>query len=355
MLVFVYEFITGGGMWSLGGAPPEGSLLIEGQAMASAVIADFAAIPGCRVVTLRDARLPPAALPATIHPIDSQAAEQASLAHWGAQADWTLVIAPEFRGALLSRARQIVAVSGRLLSPGVDVIELAGNKQRTAEHLERNGCRVPSGCIWPRPEGLGAHSPDKEIRFPAVWKPLDGCGSLGIEWIPDRTVLDSREWPSTGRLETYCPGIAASVSVLAGTAGVVSLPACEQQLSTDGRFAYLGGRLPLAPELAARAQSLAAAACRTLPAPQGYLGIDLVLGEPEDGQEDYIIEINPRLTTSYVGLRKLARENLAGAMLAVAAGEVPALSWHETTLEFSAAGEVLVDSTRSPILARSLR
>ena len=32
---------------------------------------------------------------------------------------------------------------------------------------------------------------------------------------------------------------------------------------------------------------------------------------------DRVIEINPRLTTSYVGLRALARFNLAEALLAV--------------------------------------
>jgi tyramine---L-glutamate ligase len=103
-----------------------------------------------------------------------------------------------------------------------------------------------------------------------------------------------------------------------------------------------------------RAQSLALAACRSLPGAHGYLGVDLVLGEAASGEEDYVIEINPRLTTSYVGLRRLARENLAGAMLAACAGKPPALSWHSHALEFSAAGDVCIDSNRLPQEARSL-
>ena len=52
-----------------------------------------------------------------------------------------------------------------------------------------------------------------------------------------------------------------------------------------------------------------------MPGLSGYVGVDVVLGN--DGR-DWAIEINPRLTTSYVGLRALAGFNLAEAMLAVA-------------------------------------
>jgi predicted ATP-grasp superfamily ATP-dependent carboligase len=77
---------------------------------------------------------------------------------------------------------------------------------------------------------------------------------------------------------------------------------------------------------------------RTLSDPFGYIGVDLVLGADPDGQDDHVIEINPRLTTSYVGLRALSRNNLAAAMLVVAEGREPALSWHDGVVEFSADG-----------------
>jgi predicted ATP-grasp superfamily ATP-dependent carboligase len=104
---------------------------------------------------------------------------------------------------------------------------------------------------------------------------------------------------------------------------LICLPACKQVLSDDGCFRYCGGQLPLPEPPDDRARRLALAAVRTLPKPQGYLGVDLVLGDDPQGHGDAIIEINPRLTTSYVGLRALARENLAGAMLAVARGQQP--------------------------------
>jgi predicted ATP-grasp superfamily ATP-dependent carboligase len=136
-------------------------------------------------------------------------------------------------------------------------------------------------------------------------------------------------------LQPYLGGRAVSVACLGG----VPLPAAEQCLSTDGRFHYQGGRVPLPPSLAVRAQRLAARAVAAIPGLCGYVGVDLVLGEPTDGSNDAVIEINPRLTTSYVGLRRLARCNLAEAILAAGLGRLlPNLSWHSATIHFRADG-----------------
>jgi predicted ATP-grasp superfamily ATP-dependent carboligase len=133
----------------------------------------------------------------------------------------------------------------------------------------------------------------------------------------------------------------ASVSVLCGSAGNYALPACEQLLSNDGRLTYRGGRLPLDARLDQRARAFALAAIAALPEPRGYLGVDLVLGDADDGSADHVIEINPRLTTSYVGLRALARSNLAAATLAVVSGRAPNLCFADQQLEFTADGTVL--------------
>jgi predicted ATP-grasp superfamily ATP-dependent carboligase len=55
-----------------------------------------------------------------------------------------------------------------------------------------------------------------------------------------------------------------------------------------------------------------------------------------------VIEINPRLTTSYVGLRVLAQFNLAEALLAVATGAaLPAMGWHKGSVCFGADGSLV--------------
>jgi predicted ATP-grasp superfamily ATP-dependent carboligase len=67
------------------------------------------------------------------------------------------------------------------------------------------------------------------------------------------------------------------------------------------------------------------------------VGVDLVLALVPD-QPDVVIEVNPRLTTSYVGLRKLTSDNLMQAMLDLAAGRPVQLSFLQATVTFDADG-----------------
>ena len=64
---------------------------------------------------------------------------------------------------------------------------------------------------------------------------------------------------------------------------------------------------------------------------RGYVGVDMVLGDAGD----YAIEINPRLTTSYLGLRQLCQQNLAELILRLAQGETVAPpTWHTGEVRF---------------------
>jgi predicted ATP-grasp superfamily ATP-dependent carboligase len=75
---------------------------------------------------------------------------------------------------------------------------------------------------------------------------------------------------------------------------------------------------------------------------QGYVGVDLVLGEPRDGSRDYVIEINPRLTTSYIGLRVFSQTNLAESMLRIFQGEKPSqITWSSVPVRFRADGSIV--------------
>ena len=46
----------------------------------------------------------------------------------------------------------------------------------------------------------------------------------------------------------------------------------------------------------------------------------MILGDRDDGSADRVLEINPRLTTSFVGLARAGSASLLGALLATAAG-----------------------------------
>jgi predicted ATP-grasp superfamily ATP-dependent carboligase len=311
MHVFVYEHLCA----TASPDAPE-SLLAEGRAMLSAVLDDLPRIPGVQVSTL----LAP----------DGQ---EASFRRLARTADWSLVIAPESDGCLADRCAWVEQEGGRLLGPSSTAVRLCADKLALADHFQRH--------VIPSPRcRLVADVAD--MPFPLVCKPRDGAGSQATflthnpEQLADAIARARREgWQGQLIAQPFVPGRPVSVSFLAGSAAVLALPAADQHLSVDGCFHYQGGTIPLPAEVDRRARRLAERAVCVVNSLFGYFGVDLVLGPDADGSADQVIEINPRLTSSYVGLRRLARFNLAEALLALAGGQgTPRMSWHPTPIAF---------------------
>jgi predicted ATP-grasp superfamily ATP-dependent carboligase len=262
--------------------------------------------------------------------------EETVLSELAASADWTVLIAPETDGALRDRCLLVGAAGGRLLSPGPLLVEMASDKHRTGRRLAAAGVATPHAIVL----GGGCDALES-FPYPAVVKPRFGAGSVDVRFAASPQAV--RPWESRGdqiRLERYCEGVGASVAFLCGSGRDTVLPAVGQRLSADGRFRYLGGVAPLAEPLARRAETLALSALRAVPPAIGYVGIDLVLSPQPDGSGDVVIEVNPRLTTSYIGLRKLALVNLAEAMLAIAEGRHFRVSFSRDQVAFDADGTV---------------
>ena len=278
--------------------------------MLDAVMADFARCPGV------DVRTVPEGLP--------RAEEATAFRQLARSCEWTLVIAPESEGILFERCRRVEEEGGRLLGPNSAAVRLTGDKWELSRHLAQHEIPTPR-CELLRSGVLPS--------FPLVCKPRDGAGSQATFLIHtaaelERCVAEARSegWAGDLLLQPFIPGQAVSVSMLIGPRGQVACPAATQHLSADGRFHYLGGRVPLVLELDERARQLAGRAVACVAGLRGWVGVDLVLGETADS--DAVIEINPRLTTSYVGLRALTETNLASVMLSlVMGGEAPVVTW----------------------------
>jgi tyramine---L-glutamate ligase len=312
MRIFVYEHLCALGAGDAGQASLAPSLLREGRAMLDAVSADLRSVPGVEVVTAASAGEP-------------------DFRRHAADADFSLVIAPEFDGILEERCRWTVKSGGRLLGPSPALVRLTADKLDLCHYFQRR--HVPTPRTWP----LG----EEPSHFPVVWKPRDGAGSQAtfLLWSPD----DRDEAEKHVRLERsgaamvaqeFIGGAPSSVAFLAGPSQRTALQPCSQLLSSDGRFQYRGGHTPLSIDLTARAVSLATVAVDALNGLHGYVGVDLVLGA--DPSADRIIEVNPRLTTSYIGLRQLADFNIAEMLLRAVRGEtLPALAWRPGSVEFT--------------------
>jgi predicted ATP-grasp superfamily ATP-dependent carboligase len=257
-------------------------------------------------------------------------------------------------------------------------VELTTDKLALAEHLQRHAIPTPSCLllepapgeppgssrrpVTPQTAGINPAArlaaginPTARRDFPAVWKPRDGAGSQAtflvrneLELAQCRQQARAEGWDGEAILQPFISGRAVSCAVLCGPREHIALPPAEQFLSTDGRFRYLGGSIPLPAPLAERAQQLALRAVRTVPGMRGYVGVDLVLGDAEDGSKDVVIEINPRLTTSYIGLSVLAAGNLMTATLKVASGEPTVLTWRSPVVTFQPDGSVSETSETQP-------
>jgi predicted ATP-grasp superfamily ATP-dependent carboligase len=335
MHIFLYEWITGGGLVEEPSPLPE-TLLIEGEAMLTALATDLAAIPNAQVTVLRDARLEPLSIRGCgvvdVHSRENHLQEFSGLA---AEADHTIVIAPEFDGILSATLQLARDVSANLIAPTSQFVAITSNKHLTAQRLAAAGVPVPEAILL----DADVERLPIEFTYPGVLKPLDGAGSQHTFLVTSR-FDEPPPYPWPRRLERYVPGIAASVAFLCGSEQRVPLAACRQHLADNGRFGYLGGSLLWETDLAQRATQLAARALDAIPGSLGYVGVDLVLGEAGDGSQDTVIEINPRLTTSYVGLRAMTHDNLAAGMLEIAAGREFMPNLRLDPLEFSANGSV---------------
>ena len=276
------------------------SLLREGRAMLEAVLADLASLPD---VTAR------------------AALSERELLQLSADADHTLLIAPEFEGILLNLATRVREEGGTLLGPSPAAIRLTSDKLRLGRYWEDHGVRTPATREFKGRVAVGT----------MVVKPRDGAGSQATRLLHPGDRLDEA-WPGPMIAQEYVPGLPASVSILCGPAGMLPLHPCEQRLSNDGRFSYLGGRSITDPKLANRAQAIALRAASSVSGLLGYVGVDVILGD--DGR-DWAIEINPRLTSSYVGLRRMTDTNLMGAVLAIARGELVTIKWKTEECEFA--------------------
>lgn len=157
--------------------------------------------------------------------------------------------------------------------------------------------------------------PQRECQpqaYPFVIKPDDGVGCEGIRIIKDaeelQTLTQTESWIAQSLLE----GESLSLSVLFAH-GEARLLSCNRQLieQTGAGFSLKGCQVNALYDADGRWQSLAGQVAQALPELWGYAGIDLIVSD--DGP--MILEINPRLTTSYAGLRAATGENPASMVL----------------------------------------
>ncbi len=278
--------------------------------MLQAVMADIAQLPDHSVVTTLEAALLNSfdnSGHGEVIAVESPAQEAMVFQQLLQQVDAALIIAPETGGILADRCRQVLAARVASWNCTPAAIELCGDKWQLANHLRtRDLPTIPT-----RLADLDRLPSDES--WPLVLKPRDGAGSHLIflvrspeEWQRAVESIRAAEGVEKCLVQPFVAGRALSIGVNISHDGrrIVCLPVGEQRLSDDGRFHYLGGIIPasIAPVVAQSIERLVLEACQSIPGLVGYIGLDLLL--TADGNL-LIVEINPRLTTAYVGYRQL--------------------------------------------------
>ena len=306
--IIIYEDTCGGGCEN----PLAAQLQREGMGMLRALSTDFSALEGLEVVTTLDQRIDAGELPIETLTVASREELASKFNLLASECDLTLLVAPELGGRLTSLSRQVLTRGGTLHGGDLQLIETSCDKLLLYRHLD--GAGIPA--LPARKAEPGRQSPTALVQ-----KPRFGAGSLGISTLAPG--IPEREGEEEMLVTPLLEGQAVSVLCIAGGGSILPLDPCRQRLAEDGTFRYLGGSVPLGKaELSERARALALAAVASFRAPGGFIGIDLLLGENED--DDRVIELNPRPTTSYCALRRRSPVNLAQLSLDLLAGGQPA-------------------------------
>lgn len=302
--------------------------------MLRCVVTDFKAA-GHEVTVLLDARLsklnPPIDADCTVPIFYSQEPEKflKSIAQIN---DALYVIAPESGQILQELAELVEKTEKTSLNCESSTIGKVADKAVLYEKLQKND--------FPTPKTLTLNLTDSlmqikqtikcELTYPVVFKPVDGVGCGGLSLVKEESQIEKAiakvKAESKSALflaQEFINGDSASVSLLSNGKKAMALSLNKQNIilaGSDAVSSYEGGVIPYDYWLKQDVFKVAEKIVEAFPGLRGYVGVDFVLTE----HKAFVVDVNPRLTTSYVGLRKVADFNVAEELVdAVVKGKLP--------------------------------
>lgn len=321
MNLLIYEHISGGGYTN---KKIPASILSEGYGMLRSIISDFKAA-GHQVTTLFDSRLisfNPNIKADKIVSISSSEELDEKFRKLSVAADAVYVIAPESGQVLEKLVENIESSGGTYLNCQIDAIKRVSNKMTTYEALERRGVKVPETLMLNTHEKTGnIKRLTKDLGYPLVFKPLDGVSCSGLSLVNDEGDIGAalkkvarESLRNHFIVQKLIKGKGASVCVVSSGEKALAVSLNKQLVTLappDGESKFHGGVVPFDHGLEEEALTAAQRVVKSIGGLKGYVGVDMVLAK----EGPVVIEVNPRLTTSYIGLRKVAIFNIAQAII----------------------------------------
>lgn len=313
--ILVFEYITGGGFNKQ--ELPD-SLAGEGRLMLHALLDNLTKLDSLEVTVMLDWRLDDSAdIPgintALIRPEHDATEEFSKLAK---QCDLVWPIAPEFDGILQNLCQTVESLGKRLLTSSAAAIAVAGNKFKTYRLLNRNQiATVPTQML-----DDSYSQPLDRLGTGGEWiiKPVDGVGCADSYVVTNRQDVEQMTAHKKQYIiQPHLQGKKTSLSCLFKQGRAWLICANLQ------RFEFINRQYHLA-EIAVNHhpdsgeyQQLIDKIALALPELWGYAGIDLI----ETAEQTWVLEINPRLTSSFAGIYDALGINIVEAVLQLVHGD----------------------------------
>jgi predicted ATP-grasp superfamily ATP-dependent carboligase len=304
MRLFVFEYVCGGAL-AHAPLPP---ILADAVWMLSAQLGDACALPDVQVRSLLDTRLNlslPGAVELRRVAVGEFAAAFDEALDW-AEAVW--LTAPESQGALEDLSRRALAAGRRLLGCAPPTVRIAASKRATVLCLARAGVPVVPTvtCAGDLPAG------------PLVVKPDDGAGCQDTRRFAARAPAE--RWAvrlgASAVFQPWLEGSPGSLSLLCAEGRARVLAVNRQHIARRGEeLRFEGVTVNALPDEHDQYQALAERIAAALPGLWGHVGVDFV----HTAEGPVVLEVNPRATVSYAGLRRALGRNPAAELLALPA------------------------------------
>ena len=237
----------------------------------------------------------------------------------GPHCDNGLLIAPD---DLLSSYTKTLESVCRNLGCNPISIALCANKQKSGSILAEQGIDVPH----------------EKTQGKRVIKEIMGAGCLNMRYVdkePEKTQF-GQEYIEGEHLSVSLIGSRVSGEICLYYSGeeplLLAINRQNIRILADGRFTYSGGETPITHPRQNEIISIAKKTAITLGC-QGYVGIDLIV----TSDRIVVVDVNPRLTGSIIGISHSITENIATLILDASYGKTmqPVTPIHHVTFDKS--------------------